>query len=160
MAEIRPADEYSGAMSHTVTESVVAAQVTAVIRQSTTWEEFPRLWASLLSEVWATARASAEIEPNRNVMLYLDDVPNVEIGVEVATPFAAIGRVVPSSLPAGRVATTMHRGAYEEIGLAHRAIIDWCDRRGLQRTGARWEIYGHATERIADQEVEVYYLLL
>ena len=160
MAEIRPADEYSEAMSYTVTESMVAAQATAVIPRSTTWEEFPRLWASLLSEVWATARASAEIEPNRNVMLYLDDVPNVEIGVEVATPFAAIGRVVPSSLPAGRVATTLHRGAYEEIGLAHRAIIDWCDHHGLQRTGARWEVYGHATERAEDQEVEVYYLLL
>ena len=108
---------------------------------------------------WAAVRASAEIEPNRNVMLYRDDVPNVEIGVEVATPFAAIGRVVSSSLPAGRVATTTHRGAYDEIGLAHRAIIDWCARQGLQRTGARWEIYGHAAEHEADQEVEVYYLL-
>ena len=160
MAEISPADEYSEAMSYTVTESVVAAQPTAVIGQSTTWAAFPRLWPILLGEVWATARTSAEIEPDRNVMLYRDDVPNVEIGVEVATPFAAIGLVVPSSLPTGRVATTMHRGAYEEIGLAHRAIIDWCDHHGLQRAGARWEIYGHATEHTADQEVEVYYLLL
>ena len=146
-------------MSYTVTETVVAAQATAVIAESTTWDAFPRLWPSLLGEVWAAARANAEIDPNRNVMLYLDDVPNVEIGVEVAAPFAAIGRVVSSSLPAGRVATTTHRGAYEEIGLAHQAIIDWCDRHGLQRTGARWEIYGHATEHEADQEVEVYYLL-
>ena len=146
-------------MSFTVTESLVAAQVTAVIGQSTTWDAFPRLWPNLLGEVWAAVRANAEIDPNRNVMLYRDDVPNVEIGVEVAAPFAAIGRVVSSSLPAGRVATTTHRGAYEEIGLAHQAIIDWCNGHGLERTGMRWEIYGHATEHAADQEVDVYYLL-
>ena len=146
MAEIRPADEYSGAMSYTVTESVVAAQATAVICESTTWDAFPRLWPSLLGEVWATARASAEIEPNRNVMLYRDDVPNVEIGVEVASAVRRDRTSRPVE-PAGRPrrdddASRRLRG----IGLAHQAIIDWCDRHGLQRTGARWEIYGHATE--------------
>ena len=146
-------------MSYTVTETVVAAQATAVIGESTTWDAFPQLWPILLGEVWAVARASADIDPNRNVMLYRDDVPNVEIGVEVAGPFAAIGRVVSSSLPAGRVAMTTHRGAYKDVGLAHQAIIDWCEHHGRQRTGARWEIYGHATDHEADQEVDVYYLL-
>jgi len=31
-------------------------------------------------------------------MLYKDDVPNVEVGVEVADSFAPSGRVVPSTL--------------------------------------------------------------
>ena len=47
-------------------------------------------------------------------MLYKDDVPNVEIGVEAAAPFAAIGRVVSSTLPAGRVVTATHRGPFGE----------------------------------------------
>jgi hypothetical protein len=38
-------------MSYTVTETVTAAQVTAVISESTTWDAFPRLWPSLLGEV-------------------------------------------------------------------------------------------------------------
>ncbi len=146
-------------MRYLVTEAAISAQLTAVIAESTTWDAFPRLWPNLLEEVWAGVRSSGEITPNRNVMLYRDDVPNVEIGVEVAETFAAFGRVIPSSLPAGRVATTTHRGDYAKLGLAHRAIVEWCDRHGLQTAGARWEIYGHATERTADQEVEVFYLL-
>jgi len=36
-------------------------------------------------------------------MLYRDDVPNVEVGVEIAGSFAPTGRIVASALPAGRV---------------------------------------------------------
>src|SRR6266576_612028 len=73
--------------------------------------------------------------------------------------FASIGRVVPSALPAGRVATTTHRGAYDGIGAAHKAVTNWCDGHGLRRTGTRWEIYGHWTPDVAEQTVEIHYLL-
>jgi hypothetical protein len=58
----------------------VEAQPTAVIAAATTWDEFPRLWRPLLDEVWATMRALAGARPGRNVMLYKDDVPDVEVG--------------------------------------------------------------------------------
>jgi effector-binding domain-containing protein len=142
-----------------VTESMVAAQPTAVIRAETTWERFPALWGELLSEVWDVVRSNAAIAPGRNVMLYLDDVPNVEIGAEAAGPFEPIGRVVPSALPSGRVATALHRGSYLRIGEAHDAVKAWCEEHGLERAGPCWEIYGHAVPNEADQEVEVYWLL-
>lgn len=40
----------------------------------------------------------------RNVMLYLDNVPNVEIGVLLDQPCPLTGRMVTSALPAGTVA--------------------------------------------------------
>jgi hypothetical protein len=92
-------------------------------------------------------------------MLYRDDVPTVEIGAEAAGPFAPIGRVGPSSLPAGRVVTATHRGPYEGLGAAHRAAVEACDARGLRRLGPRWEVYGHWAPRSADQVVEVFYLV-
>src|SRR5439155_17832968 len=70
--------------------------------------------------------------PRPNLMLYKDDLPNVEVGIEVTEPFATIGRVVSSTLPPGRVATTTHRGRYEDLGAAHLAVIDWCDLHELQ----------------------------
>ncbi len=146
-------------MSYRVSELTTPAQPTAVIAESTTWPAFPTLWPVLLAEVWEAVRSDAEIVPNRNVMLYKDDVPNVEIGVEVAGPFAAFGRVVPGSLPEGRVATTTHRGRYEEVGAAHAAIVEWCDARGLERCRERWEVYGHHAENVEDQLVDVFYLL-
>ena len=62
-----------------------------MIAEATTWQEFPQLWRSLLTEVWDTVRGDDEVEPGRNVMLYLDDVPHVEVGVEAAGPFERRG---------------------------------------------------------------------
>ena len=146
-------------MSYAVREVDTAGQPTAVVVEATTWEVFPTLWPRLLDTVWAAVRSRDEITPNRNVMLYKDDVRNVEIGVEVGKSIPELGRVVSSSLPAGHAAMTTHHGSYDDLGSAHRAIIEWCDRRGLQRVGPRWEIYGHWSEGSTGQEVEVYYLV-
>src|SRR5262249_51134847 len=128
---------------------------------ATTWDAFPALWPRLLGEVWDVVRPVREkLAPGRNVMLYLDDRPHVEIGVEVAAPFPGLGRVVSSMLPAGRVATTTHRGPDEDLGRAHASVIAWCEARGLERTGVLWEVYGHATDDPDDQEVDVYHLLV
>jgi hypothetical protein len=58
----------------------VGARETAVVAATTTWDEFPRLWRVLLDEV-------REHADGRNVMLYRDDVPNVEVGVLVRGAF-------------------------------------------------------------------------
>ena len=146
-------------MGGDVRELTVAAQPTAVIAAETTWDEFPALWRELLAEVWDAVRGNESVAPGRNVMLYHDDIPNVEIGAEAAGPFEPIGRVVPSTLPAGRVAATLHRGSYATIGSTHDAVKGWCRERGLKIAGPRWEIYGHAVPNEADQEVEIVYLL-
>jgi effector-binding domain-containing protein len=146
-------------MAYDVAEVTAGEQRTAVIAAATTWAEFPALWPPLLAEVWAVVRAHDGITPGRNVMLYRDDAANVEIGVEVAEPFEPIGRVVCGRLPEGRVATTTHRGRYEDLGNGHAAITEWCDRHGRERAGPRWEVYGHHTEVVAEQTVEIVYLL-
>jgi hypothetical protein len=142
-----------------VRELVAEAQPTAVIAEVTSWEAFPELWRRLLDEVWRTLRPLPGVSPGRNVMLYLDDRPSVEVGAEVAAHFAGSGRVIGSSLPAGHVLTTTQRGSYALIGDGHQAVIEECRRRGLERVGPRWEVYGHAVEREADQEVEITYLV-
>ena len=135
---------------------------TAVVAEATTWEEFPRVWKGLLDEVWVFVRGSG-LTAGRNVMLYKDHVPNVEVGVEVNASFTGRGRVVASSLPAGRAAMVISRGAPTPAGLAkaHVAVRDWCAANGLTLDGARWEIYGHWLENQdpALFEVEVYWLL-
>ena len=93
-------------MIEDVVELTVEARPTAVIAETTSWDEFPRLWGALLTEVWDTVRGDEEVRPGRNVMLYLDDVPHVEVGAEAAGPFAPRGRIVASELPGGRVAMT------------------------------------------------------
>jgi effector-binding domain-containing protein len=137
----------------------VAARPTAVVRRSTTWHEFPTLWRVLLDEVYAFLESSDVRQSGHNIMLYEDNVPNVEIGVEVAGPFASTGPVVPSALPAGEAAMTVHRGAYAGLGSAHQAVWEWCAANGRKMAGPRWEIYGDWHEDPTQLETEVYYLL-
>jgi effector-binding domain-containing protein len=146
-------------MDFEVAVVVVPERRTAVIAETTTWADWPQLWPVLLEEVWREVRARPDVRPGRNVMLYRDDVPDVVAGVEVTEPFAGAGRVVGSSLPAGRVATTTLRGPYEHIGVAHEAVIRECDALGLRRLGPRWEVYGHWDENAPAPEVEVYWLV-
>src|SRR5689334_16289405 len=112
-------------MGYVVEVATVAARPTAVVPATTTWQEFPSLWKGLLDEVWACVSASGASRRCRNLMLYKDDVPNVEVGVELLSPLRFTGRVVESRLPAGRVAMTVHRGPYGGLGAAHEATIKW-----------------------------------
>ncbi len=98
-------------MSYHVTVMDVAARPTAVVPATTTWQEFPTLWRQLSGEVWACLRASGITHGCRNIMLYWDDTPRIEVGVELRLPCPLTGRVVASSLPEGQAAMTVHWGS-------------------------------------------------
>jgi effector-binding domain-containing protein len=142
-------------VAHDVVTTTVAARPTAVVRAATTWPAFPGLWKTLLDEVWSCLRAQGITSGHPNVMLYQDNVPHVEVGV-LSPPALLTGAVVASALPAGPVATTVHRGSYAGLGDAHDDVIAWCAEQGLRRAGPRWEIYG---PNRPDAEVEIYHLL-
>ena len=146
-------------MSYQMTVTDVVTRPTAVVAATTTWQEFPTLWKELLDEVWACLRAGGVHRGCRNVMLYRDDVPHVEIGVELSEACPLTGRVVASALPRGQVAWTVHRGPYAGLASAHRAVLDWCATEGRRPAGPRWEIYGPHSDDPAELWTEVYYLL-
>jgi effector-binding domain-containing protein len=137
----------------------MTARPTAVVRATTTWPEFPRVWKGLLDQVWACLRAAGVTRGCPNVMLYLDDVPHVEVGVLLTTPVPVTGAVVASELPGGDVATAVHRGEYAGLGRAHDAIHAWCAANGREPAGPRWEIYGPHRDDPAELSTEVCYLL-
>ncbi|HEX3715703.1 MAG TPA: GyrI-like domain-containing protein [Trebonia sp.] len=132
---------------------------TAVVPAVTTWQEFPALWGQLLGEVWDCLRAGGIDRGCRNIMLYLDGAPTVEVGVLLDRPCPLTGRVVASALPAGTAATTVHRGPFGQVEAAHQAVLGWCAERGYRLSGIRWEIYGPNNPDPAEQWTEVYWLL-
>jgi effector-binding domain-containing protein len=146
-------------MEYVVRVGEVAARKTAVIGATTTWQEFPTLWGELLGEVWECLRAGGIERGCRNVMLYLDGTPTVEVGVLLDRPCALTGRVVASTLPAGVAATAVHRGSFAELGAAHDAVVQWCAARGYGLTGTRWEVYGPHNDDPAQQWTEISWLL-
>jgi effector-binding domain-containing protein len=137
---------------------------TAVVKANTTRRAFPTLWRPMLDEVWAFLRAMPGLRTEgHNVMLYRSGIPevelSVEVGVQVTASFAAVGRVVPSTLPAAETASTVHTGSPAEIGAAHDAVRAWCAAQRRVLTGVSWEIYGDPDPKTGHFDVAVYWQL-
>ena len=137
---------------------------TAVVKANTTWREFPTLWRTLLDDVWAFLAARPGLRADgHKVMLYRNGLPDAElgvgVGVQVTESFEASGRVVPSTLPAGEAAVTVHEGTPSKIGAAHDAVLAWCSAQRRKVTGVRWEIYGDPDPRTGHFDVVVYWQL-
>ncbi len=142
-----------------MTVTMVPERPTAVIEAVTTWKDFPSQWKPMLDQVYACLGRHGSAGQGRNVMLYKDSTPHVEVGVELIAPCVLDSPVIASSLPAGQVAMTVHRGAYEGLGRAHEKVVKWCAAGGRKLAGPRWEIYGDWRDNPAELETEVYYLL-
>lgn len=70
-----------------------------------------------------------------------DGLMDVEVGFSVPRPVPGNGRVVPSSLPGGPAAVTIHAGPYDEIGPAYEAVQAWARANNRQIAGDPWEVY-------------------
>jgi effector-binding domain-containing protein len=145
-----------------VTVQTVEPTPTAVVAAVTTWAEFPAVWQPMLDDVWSYLRTRAPAglyEHGHNIMLYQDDVPSVEVGVQVTGSFAPFGHVVASALPGGLVAAATHTGPIGEIGHTHRAVREWSEAHEYRLAGPHWEIYGDPDPSTGDFDVGVFWLL-
>jgi effector-binding domain-containing protein len=149
-------------MTPEVSVRTVEPTATAVVAATTTWARFPAAWRPMLDEVWRFLRGHAPeglYEQGHNVMLYLDDVPTVEVGVQVSGSFEPVGDVVASTLPGGLVATATHTGPIGGLGDTHRAVREWASANGHLPAGPHWEVYGDPDPATGAFDVEVFWLL-
>jgi effector-binding domain-containing protein len=149
-------------MSVGVSVKTVEPTPTAVVAAAVPWAQFPAMWGPMLDQVWNFLRGGAPewlYQRGHNVMLYKDDVPNVEVGVQVTGSFDSAGHVVASSLPGGLVATATHVGPISALGGTHQAVRQWCEANGYLTAGPRWEIYGDPGPSTGDFRVDVFWSL-
>ena len=145
-----------------VTVKTAEPAPTAVVTAATTWEQFPAVWRPMLDKVWGFLRGGAPeglYQRGHNIMLYRDDVPNVEVGVQVSGSFDPAGDVVPSALPGGLVASAVHTGPVARVGDTHQAVREWSTAHGYRLAGPHWEIYGDPDPSTGEFGVEVCWLL-
>ena len=134
----------------------------AVVRVTTVLSTWPREFMKTLDKVYEAVRAGKVKQSGQNVMVYRprkDGQVDIECGVEVAAEFEKTGEVIYSETPAGLAATTPHIGPYQELGVSHRAIVDWSRRNGHHLTGTCWEIYGDWEEDTAKLRTDLFHLL-
>jgi hypothetical protein len=110
-------------MSYSVRIEVMAgSRATAIVRRGASMAQLPKVIPEACGIVWNLTKARG-IKGGRHVAVYLDDEMNLEIGVEVESPIQGDEELIASSLPAGRVASTVHFGPYPKLGAAHQAMV-------------------------------------
>jgi effector-binding domain-containing protein len=117
----------------------------------------------MLNKVWSFLRGDAPeglYKQGHNIMLYKDDVPHVEIGVQVSGSFDPADHVLASTLPGGLVAIAAHTGPIAKIGDTHQAVCEWGKANGYRLAGPCWEIYGDPNPSTGDFDVDVFWSLV
>jgi effector-binding domain-containing protein len=151
-------------MAHDVRLDHFASRPLAVVRRHARSQELSKVVPEACGTVWNVIRSQQVRGAGRHVAMYLDGPINLEVGVELESPFAGHGEVVGSATPSGLVATTTHYGPYGLLHQAHEAIRVWCKDQGRVFAGPSWEVYGHWQDEWNSDPTkittEVFYLLV
>ncbi len=141
----------------------VAPRALACVRARLRSSRIPAEFRVHLDQVYAAARSGNIQLDGQNIFVYRatgePGVVDAEFGVGAKAPFADVGNVVYSQLPAGEAATATHWGDYSKLGGAHAAVAEWCRANNRQLAGISWEIYGHMGPDPSNARTDVYYLL-
>lgn len=130
-------------MEYAVTLEQRVEQPAAVVRGHVTVEEIPAFIGGAFGEVVAALDAQQFVPSGPPFGRYriVDDGFDVEAGFPTSSTVAATGRVEPTVLPGGPVATTMHVGSYDEVSAAYAAVQEWVGSSGYVVAGDPWECY-------------------
>src|SRR4051812_32722408 len=88
-------------------------------------KNLPKIIPQLCGLVWTAVKAAQVKDAGRHVAVYRhadEGFLDIEVGVEVVSPFPGRDEVVGSSTPAGDVATVPHFGPYHQLKDAHQAL--------------------------------------
>lgn len=82
----------------------------------------------------------------------------IEMGVPVAAPITASGRIQPGTLPGGRYAVLRHTGPYDGLAASNAALERWAQEHGIEfdtwntPQGSAWR--GRAEHYLTDPSQE------
>ena len=86
-------------------------------------------------------------------LAYLDvagDTWTMEASVPVSSATAIDDDIVARDFPGGKVASTIHRGPYDELGIAYRELEKWISDNGHEPTGPCFDVYLNEPWETAD----------
>jgi len=152
-------------MTIPVNVQAVHARKLAAVRREVAPGGIGAAWGPALDKVWEFIRSRPELRTDgHNIFLYHHPKqPGAPIlcdfGVEVTRTFESAGEVYATETPEGEAAVAVHRGPYNRMHEAYKAIERWMAVNGRESAGRSWEIYGDPAPDPADTETTIVHLL-
>lgn len=136
----------------------VAAQQVAAVRRHTSMTTIGDDIAAGFDQVDAALETVGIRRDERPFIVFhgwIDDMTggDIEICTPVATPFHGVEEVYGAEVPGGTIASTIHRGSYDEMAAAYAAVITWMDEHGLEPCGPPREYYLNDLETTKPDEL-------
>ena len=133
----------------------VQPQQAASIRAQIVWAEIGPFVGEAMGEICKiVADQGVRFAGPPLVMYHCAEAGEAELDVEVAVPVdepvEPAGRVGNTTVQGGLVATTLHCGAFEEVGQAYRALGEWVQEHGHETAGPPREVYLTDPAQVAD----------
>jgi len=143
---------YEVAVTETEPQSVAAVKVHTNLREIKTHIE--RGFGALMQGL-QQARATPTGAPLIVYHQVIDETTSgdLEVCVPVGPDFAGEGEVKGRALEGGTMATTVHRGPYEQISPAYHTITSWISEHGYEIVGPPREIYLNDPRTVAPDEL-------
>jgi effector-binding domain-containing protein len=130
-----------------------SVQEAAVIRPAIPRSEMMKVFSPAVGELMA-ALAVQGVEPVGSVFAHQLRMPpdtfDFELGVKVAAPVKATGRMKPGQLPAVKVARTVYSGPYEGLPSAWGEFVKWMKANGQEQAENLWEVYSIGPQSTPD----------
>ena len=129
-----------------VTTSEVPAQQVAAVRRHTSMSTIGEDIAAGFEQVNAAMETVGIRQVGRPFIVFhgrIDDATggDIEICSPVVSPFHGVEEVYGTEVPGGTIASTIHRGSYDEMASAYAAVMTWLDEHGLEPLGPPREYY-------------------
>lgn len=120
------------------------AHQAAVIRLTIPRNEMRNAFGPAVQELMSTL-AGQGVKPVGAVFAHhlrmSPDMWDFELGVEIASPVKAAGRVKRGQLPAAKVARTIYHGPYDGLPDAWGDFVTWMKANGHEQAEDLWEVY-------------------
>jgi effector-binding domain-containing protein len=116
----------------------------AVIRTRCSVKDLPNVIGPIYQSIGGYFQANGILPAGPPYVGYHNDDMqdlDLEIGFPVMEPIEGQDEIVPSSIPAGEFASTMHIGPYHEIEQAYTRLSAWIEAQSFQPAGQCYEIY-------------------
>lgn len=134
-----------------------AAQPTLTIRTRSSVEKLPHVLGEAYAAIGQYLGSLGEVPGGAPFVAYynmnIEDL-DIEAGFPVSKPIPGTGTIQSNQMPAGKYATCLYKGPYNECGAAYEELTRWVLAQGCETTGVAHEFYLNDPTETPPQELK------